>query len=53
MAKSLAVDEVPEADKLYQLTVDLGNEQRKCGAGIKEHFSVENLVGRMVVVPAN
>ncbi|MEE8593275.1 MAG: hypothetical protein V3T03_04025, partial [Candidatus Bipolaricaulota bacterium] len=53
IARILAVDEIPGADKLYQLTVDLGNEQRKCIAGIKEHFSAEELIGRSVVVVAN
>jgi len=52
-AKILSVDEIPGADKLYQLTVDLGGEQRKCVAGIKEHFASEDLIGRMVVVLAN
>jgi len=53
IARILAVDEIPGADKLYQLTVDLGNEHRKCVAGIKEHFSAEYLIGRTIVVVAN
>ena len=53
IARIVAVDEIPGTDKLYQLTVDLGNEQRKCVAGIKEHFSAEDLIGRSVVVVAN
>lgn len=52
-ARILAVEEVPGADKLYQLTVDLGSEHRKCVAGIKEYFSAENLIGRTVVVVVN
>jgi len=53
IARILAVDEIPGADKLYQLIVDLGSEQRKCVAGIKEHYSAEELIGRTVVVVAN
>ena len=53
VAKIISVDEIPGADKLYQLTVNLGSEQRKCVAGIKEHFSSEDLIGRMVLVLAN
>ena len=53
IAKIIAVDEISGADKLYHLTVDLGSEQRKCVAGIKEHFSEEDLIGRSVLVLAN
>jgi methionyl-tRNA synthetase len=53
IARILTVREVPGADKLYQLTVDLGQEERTCVAGIKEHFRVEDLIGRLVVVLAN
>lgn len=53
IARITAVDEVPGADRLYQLTVDLGSEQRKCVAGIKQHFDVTELIGRTIVVVAN
>jgi methionyl-tRNA synthetase len=53
IAEILSVEEVPGADKLYQLSVDVGNEHRTCVAGIKEHFSVEELIGRKVLVLAN
>jgi len=53
VAEILSVDEVPGADKLYQLKVDVGDEHRTCVAGIKEHFSAEELVGRKVLVLVN
>ncbi|MCK4570864.1 methionine--tRNA ligase [Candidatus Bipolaricaulota bacterium] len=53
IAEILTVDVIPGADKLYQLTVDFGGKHRTCVAGIKEHFSAEDLVGRRVVVLAN
>ena len=53
IAEVLTVEEIAGADKLYQLTVDLGDEHRTCVAGIKEHFSAEDLIGRRVVVLAN
>jgi len=52
-AEILSVDEIAGADKLYQLKVDVGDGQRTCVAGIKEHFSQEELVGRKVLVLAN
>ncbi|MCO6489741.1 MAG: methionine--tRNA ligase, partial [Phaeodactylibacter sp.] len=44
---------VPKADKLLQLTVDLGSEQRTVVAGIAKFFKPEELPGQPVVVVAN
>ena len=43
----------PNADKLLVLTVDLGTEERQIVAGIKLHYTPEELVGKQVVVVAN
>jgi tRNA-binding protein len=43
----------PNADKLLVLQIDLGSEQRQIVAGIKNHYSSEDLIGRQVVVVAN
>jgi methionyl-tRNA synthetase len=53
VAEILSVDEIPGADKLYQLRVDVGDGHRTCVAGIREHFSQEELIGRKVLVLAN
>lgn len=53
VAEILCVDEIAGADKLYQLKVDVGDGQRTCVAGIKEHFGQDELVGRKVLVLAN
>jgi len=45
--------EVEGADRLVQLTVDLGSESRNCVAGIKTDYTVDELVGQSVVVVAN
>jgi len=44
---------VDGADKLLQLTLDLGDETRKVFAGIKAAYKAEDLVGRHVVAVAN
>ncbi len=41
------------ADKLLQLTVDLGFEQRTVVSGIALHFRPEEVVGQRVVLVAN
>ncbi|HEY4063496.1 MAG TPA: methionine--tRNA ligase [Puia sp.] len=49
----VAAEKVEKADKLLQLTVDLGSEQRTIVSGIAQHFRPEEIVGRQVVVVAN
>ena len=44
---------VDGADKLLRLHVDLGGEKRQIFAGIKQAYSPESLVGKLVVVVAN
>ena len=44
---------VEGADRLLQLTVDLGGEQRTVFAGIRSSYEPAQLVGRHVVVVAN
>src|SRR4051794_20955938 len=43
----------PNADKLMVLQVDLGGEQRQICAGIRNHYTPEELVGKQIVVVAN
>jgi methionyl-tRNA synthetase len=49
----IAAEKVAKADKLLQLTVDLGFEQRTIVSGIALHFQPENLVGQRVSIVAN
>jgi tRNA-binding protein len=43
----------PNADKLMVLQIDLGSEHRQICAGIRNHYTPEELVGRQIVVVAN
>ena len=43
----------PNADKLMVLQIDLGTEQRQILAGIRNHYTPEELIGRQIVVVAN
>lgn len=49
----LEATKVPKADKLLQLTVDLGFETRTILSGIALDFQAENIIGQKVVVIAN
>jgi methionyl-tRNA synthetase len=54
VATIVKAEHVEGADKLLQITVDLGNdEQRNIFAGIKEAYAPDTLVGKQVVVVAN
>jgi methionyl-tRNA synthetase len=52
-ARVLAAAKVEGSDKLLQLTLDLGSEQRNVFSGIAANYSPEQLVGRYVVMIAN
>jgi methionyl-tRNA synthetase len=52
VAEIKAVEDVEGADKLYKLTIDIG-EERTIVAGIKLHYSKEELVGKKIAVVAN
>ena len=45
--------EHPNADRLFVLQVDLGDEQRQLVAGIRSSYSAEELVGKKVVIVKN
>ncbi len=43
----------PNADKLYVLEIDIGDEKRVIVSGIKDWYSKEELLGKYVVVLTN
>jgi methionyl-tRNA synthetase len=53
IARILKAEHVEGADKLLQLTLDLGGETRNVFAGIKSAYSPEQLQGRLTVMVAN
>lgn len=53
VATVTAAEAHPNADRLVVLSVDLGDEQRQLVAGIRAHYTMEELVGRQIVVVAN
>ena len=53
VAQVLAAEAVPKSKKLLKLRVSLGTEERTVLAGIAEHYTPADLVGKKVVVVAN
>jgi methionine--tRNA ligase beta chain len=47
------VEEIPNADKLYKLTIDIGEETKTVCAGIKQYYSKDDLKGKKIILLAN
>ena len=52
-AKILEAKEHPNADKLYVLKIQVGEEQKQIVAGIRAHYTTEELIGKTIVVVNN
>lgn len=53
VAEIIRAERVEDTDKLMKIQVNLGNEERQIVAGIAQHYTPEDLVGKKVVVIAN
>ncbi len=52
-AEIISAEKVEGADKLYKLQILLGDEKRQIVSGIADHYSLDELVGKMIVVVSN
>jgi len=53
IARIVKAEHVEGAEKLLQLTLDIGNEERNVLAGIKSAYAPESLEGKLTVMVAN
>ena len=53
MGTILSAQKVEKADKLLQLTVDTGLDQRTIVSGIAEHYGPDDIIGKTVLVLLN
>lgn len=53
VARVMEAQPHPNADKLLLLKVSLGTETRQICAGIRGHYTPEQLVGKNIIVVAN
>jgi len=53
VAKVLEARPHPNADKLMLLQVDVGDVQKQIVAGIRAHYTPEQLVGRRIIIVNN
>ena len=52
-AKILDAEEIPGADRIWKLSIDLGAEKKQIVAGVKAFYTKEALVGRCIIVLNN
>ena len=53
VARVLEARPHPNADKLLLLQIDVGDEQKQIVAGIRQHYTPEQLLGKRIVVVNN
>lgn len=53
VAEVKQAEKVEGADKLLKLQVEIGGEPRQIVAGIAQHYTPEEMVGKKIVVVAN
>jgi len=53
IGKVIEAADHPNADKLLVITVDLGDEKRQICAGLKGHYTPEEMLGKNLVIVAN
>ena len=53
VARVITASIIEGSDKLLQLQLDLGSEQRQVFSGIRSSYAPQQLVGRLVIVVAN
>ncbi len=53
VGKILEVEDIEGADKLYKLTVDIGDEKRTVCAGLKNYYTKKELKGKKIILFTN
>jgi methionyl-tRNA synthetase len=53
VAKVVACEKVPKADKLLKLQLEVGEEKRQIVSGIAQHYTPEEMVGKLIILVAN
>jgi methionyl-tRNA synthetase len=52
-AKVIVAERVEGADKLMKLQIEVGEEKRQLVAGIAQHYTTEEMIGKTIIIVAN
>jgi methionyl-tRNA synthetase len=53
VAEVIEAEKIPKTDKLLKLQIRIGKEIRQIVAGIAEHYEIDQIIGKKIVVVAN
>ncbi|MCK4457547.1 MAG: methionine--tRNA ligase [Thermoplasmata archaeon] len=53
VGKVISIEDHPDAEKLYVMSIDLGDEKRQIVAGLKGYYTSEELMGKDLVMLCN
>jgi methionyl-tRNA synthetase len=53
IAEVIEAEKIPKTDKLMKIQIKIGKETRQIVAGIAEHYEVDQIIGKQIVVVAN
>ncbi len=53
VAKVIKAERIPKTDKLMKIQIKIGNENRQIVAGIAEHYEIDQIIGKRIIVVAN
>ncbi len=53
VAEVVNAERIPKTDKLMKIQIKIGNENRQIVAGIAEHYEIDQIIGKRIIVVAN
>ncbi len=53
VAEVIKAERIPKTDKLMKIQIKIGNENRQIVAGIAEHYEIDKIIGKRIIVVAN
>ena len=53
VAEVVKAERIPKTDKLMKIQIKIGNENRQIVAGIAEHYEIDQIIGKRIIIVAN
>ncbi len=53
VAEVVKAERIPKTDKLMKIQIKIGKENRQIVAGIAEHYEIDQIIGKRIIVVAN
>lgn len=53
VGKIISADKVPKTEKLYRIVVDIGKKQVKIISSLADYYTIDELLGRKIIVLVN